>query len=29
MDISGLSRSAMYATLNKAREEQRGSREHR
>jgi len=29
MDISGLSRSAMYATLNKAREEHRGSREHR
>ncbi len=29
MDISGLSRSAMYATLSKAREEQRGSREHR
>jgi len=29
MDISGLSRSAMYATLNKARQEHRGSREHR
>jgi len=29
MDISGLSRSAMYATLNRAREEQRGCREHR
>jgi len=29
MDISGLSRSAMYATLNKAREEHRASREHR
>ncbi len=29
MDISGLSRSATYATLHKAREEQRGSREHR
>ena len=29
MDISGLSRSAMYATLNKAREEHRGCREHR
>jgi len=29
MDISGLSRSARYATLNKAREEHRGSREHR
>ena len=29
MDISGLSRSAMYATLNKARQEHRDSREHR
>jgi len=29
MDISGLSRSAMYATLNKARAEHRASREHR
>ncbi len=29
MDISGLSRSAMYATLNKARQEHRGSRKHR
>jgi len=29
MDISGLSRSAMYAALNKARAEHRASREHR